>query len=245
LVARKIGRIYREGNGKRKKAPCGAFFQIERWLLYSGLQYSLDRRDTGKLPFIPHLVHHLLDVGEVLFLEVIEAALFGEEFFHRNSSLARLARVPGVNDVPVDDFVERIYAAFDSQLAELVRVARVIVPSLWTWIVGVNKGRAADAERLAYFVQIIRGRIGGAGGGDEAAGRMADGQNAGDVLLAVPLHDGVLRSRRSERGLEGRKGDFVLFGCSVEFTRESFQVTHGMTSERCLSPRGHRRVATD
>ena len=143
---------------------------------------------------------------EVLFLEVIEAALFGEEFFHRNSSLARLARVPGVNDVPVDDFVERIYAAFDSQLAELVRVARVIVPSLWTWIVGVNKGRAADAERLAYFVQIIRGRIGGAGGGDVAAGRMADGPHAGDVLLPVPLHDGVLRSRRSERGLEGKKG---------------------------------------
>src|SRR5882724_12697427 len=90
------------------------------WQLYSGLQYSLDRPDTEKLPFIPHLVHHLLDVGEVLFLEVIEAALFGEEFFHRNSSLARLARVPGVNDVPIDDFVERIDAAFDSQLAKLV-----------------------------------------------------------------------------------------------------------------------------
>jgi hypothetical protein len=35
---------------------------------------------------------------------------------------------------------------------------------------------------------------------------MADGPHAGDVLLPVPLHDGVLRSRRSERGLEGKKG---------------------------------------
>src|SRR4030095_12158165 len=106
--------------------------------LNSGLQSALDGRDTGKLPFIPHLVHHLLDVGEVLFLEVIEAALFGEEFFHRNSSLARLARVPGVNDVPVDDFVERIDAAFDAQLAKLVGVARMIVPTLWTGLVGVD-----------------------------------------------------------------------------------------------------------
>jgi len=43
----------------------------------------------------------------------------------------------------------------------------------------------------------------------------------------------------------GRKGDIVLFGCSVEFRGESFHVTHSMASERCLSPRGHRRVATD
>ena len=27
----------------------------------------------------------------------------------------------------------------------------------------------------------------------------------------------------------------MLFGCSVEFTGESFHVTHSVTSERCLS----------
>jgi len=41
---------------------------------------------------------------EVLFFEVIEAALLGDEFFYQNAPLAALARVPGVNDVAVDDF---------------------------------------------------------------------------------------------------------------------------------------------
>ena len=43
----------------------------------SRLQYALDRRDAGHLPFVPHLVHRLLNVGELLFFEVVEAALFG------------------------------------------------------------------------------------------------------------------------------------------------------------------------
>jgi len=43
----------------------------------------------------------------------------------------------------------------------------------------------------------------------------------------------------------GGKGDIVLFGCSVEVSGESFHGTHSMASERCLSPRGHRGVATD
>ena len=116
--------LYGDDIEQKKEAPSnwGLFMSMLSGIgrLNSGLQSALDRRDAGKLPFLPHLVHHLLDVGEVLFLKVIEAALFGEEFFHRNSSLARLARVPGVNDVAVDDFVERIDAAFDSQLAKLV-----------------------------------------------------------------------------------------------------------------------------
>ena len=88
--------------------------------LNSSLQYPLDRRHPGHFPVVPHLIDHLLDVGEVLFLKVIEPALFGEKILNRNSSLTGLARVPGVNDVPVDDFVQRVYAAFDSQLAKLV-----------------------------------------------------------------------------------------------------------------------------
>ena len=38
------------------------------------------------------------------------------------------------------------------------------------------------------------------------------------------------------------KGDIVLFGGSVEFKGDSFHVTHSMTSERCLSPRGHKSI---
>ena len=57
---------------------------------------------------------------------MIEAPLLGDEFLDGNSSLAALARVPGVNDVAVHDLVERIDAAFDSQLAQLVGVARMI-----------------------------------------------------------------------------------------------------------------------
>ena len=82
----------------------------------------------------------------------------------------------------------------------------MIVPTFGTGIVGVDEGRAADGERLLDLVQIVRGRKGGAGGGNVAAGRMADGKHTGDVLFPAPLHDGVLRSRRSERGLEGKKG---------------------------------------
>ena len=46
-------------------------------------------------------------------------------------------------------------------------------------------------------------------------------------------------------GKRREKGDIVLFGCSVEFKGGAFHVTHGMTSERCLSPRGHKGRATD
>ena len=110
--------------GKKKGPNLWGLFSVMPRLgtlkLDSGLQYSLYRRDTGKLPFIPHLVHHLLNVGEVLFFEVIEAALFGEKILYRNSSLAGFPRVPGVNDVAVHHLVERVEAAFDSQLAELV-----------------------------------------------------------------------------------------------------------------------------
>src|SRR3972149_129445 len=148
-------------------------------VLYSRLQDPLDRRDPRHLPLLPHLVYHTLNVGEVFFLEMVEAALLRQKLFHRDSSLARLARVPGVNDVAVPALVERIDAAFDSQLAKLVRVARMIVPTLWTWIVGVDEGRAADGERLLDLGQIIRGRKGGAGGGDVTAGRRGPGQDAG------------------------------------------------------------------
>src|SRR3990170_6915939 len=150
---------------------------------------------------------------------MVEAALFRKKILYGNSPLARLARVVGVDDVAFDDFVERIEAGFDSQLAELVRVARVIVPALWTWIVGVNKGRAADAERLAYFVQIIRGWIGGAGSGDVAAGGMADGKHAGNVLLPAPLHDRMLGSRRRKRRLraESRQACCLDIGIGGRF----------------------------
>ena len=134
----------------------------------------------------------------VFFFEMIEAPLLGDKLLDRNASLARLARVPGVNDVAVDDFIQRIDAAFDSQLAKLVGVTRMIVPTLWTGIVGVDEGRAADGKRLLDLVQIIRRRKGGAGSGNVTAGRMADGQHAGDVLLPAPLHDRMLGSRRRE-----------------------------------------------
>src|SRR5512134_463103 len=76
--------------------------------LDSGFQNSLDRRDARNLPLIPHLVHHTLNVGEVLFFEMVEAALFREKFLYWDSSLAGLARVPGIDDVAFDDFVEWI-----------------------------------------------------------------------------------------------------------------------------------------
>ena len=39
---------------------------------------------------------------------MIEAPLLGDKFLDRNAPLAALARVPGVDDVAVDDFVERL-----------------------------------------------------------------------------------------------------------------------------------------
>ena len=65
----------------------------------------------------------------------------------------------------------------------------------------MDERRAADGERLLDLVQVVRGRIGGARGGDVAAGGMADGQHAGDVFLPAPLHDGVLGPGRREGGL--------------------------------------------
>jgi len=92
LVARKIEQIYGEGDGK-KKAPCtGPFFWIERWLLYSRLQNPPQRRHAGDLPFFPHLIDHVLNMREVLFFKMIEAALLGEEILYGNSFLAGLAR---------------------------------------------------------------------------------------------------------------------------------------------------------
>ena len=40
LVSRKIWQVSKKGNGQKKGPEYGAFFQLERWLLYSGLQYS-------------------------------------------------------------------------------------------------------------------------------------------------------------------------------------------------------------
>src|SRR5438093_7343311 len=166
--------------------------------LNPSLQNPPQRRHAGDLPFFPHLIDHVLNMRVMFFFQMIEAPLFGDKLLDRNAPLGALARVPGIKDVAVHDLVERIDAAFDSQLAELVGVARMIVPTLWTWIVGVDEGRAADLQRLAHLVQIIRGRKGGAGGGNVTARRMADGKHAGDVLLPAPLHDRMLGSRRRE-----------------------------------------------
>ena len=93
---------------------------MKRWLLDSRFQYSLERRDAGNLPLFPHLIDHVLNMRVMFFFQMIEAPLLGDKLLDRNAPLARLARVPGVKDVAVHDLVERIDAAFDSQLAKLV-----------------------------------------------------------------------------------------------------------------------------
>ena len=99
----------------------------------------------------------------------------------------------------------------------------MIVPTFWTGIVGVDEGRAADGERLLDLVQIVRGRKGGTGGGNVAAGRMADGQHAGDVLFPAPLHDGVLRPRRREGRLRAVGGQTRRLNIGI---RGRFVVVH-------------------
>src|SRR5581483_10251786 len=117
------------------------------------LEHAVQRGDAGDLPLVPHLVDHPLDVVDVLIDQVGEAALPGQELADGNPSL--LAAVVGVDDLALDHLVQREDAGLDAQLAQLVRVARVVVPALRAGVEGVDEGRAAHRQRLAHLVHVI------------------------------------------------------------------------------------------
>src|SRR5713226_3916960 len=114
----------------------------ERWLLLHR-KFPAERDHARDLPLLPHLVHPLLEVPEVLFREVGEAALLEQVLPH---GLARLALNDGLGLAVVAhhvvfDLVEREDASLDGELAQLVGEHGVVIPALRTRVERVDEGR--------------------------------------------------------------------------------------------------------
>src|SRR5439155_10316884 len=99
-----------------------------------------------------------------------------------------------IYDLPFDDLEKRVEPGLDTKLADLVRIARMEIPSLRTRIISVDERRTSYSQRLAHLVHVVHRREGGAGGRDVFACGMADRQHSSDVLLPALLHDAMLRA---------------------------------------------------
>src|SRR5258708_21649452 len=136
-------------------------------------------------PLGPHLVDGRLEVLDVLVEEVGEPALPLQVFVDRLALLAALGDLPGrageVADA-VHDLVERPDAGLDREVAELLAVLRVVVPTLRAWVERVDERGPADLEGLADLVHEVD-RVRGAPGRDVPRLGVARGHHARHVLL--------------------------------------------------------------
>src|SRR5213083_1799048 len=92
-------------------------------------QEAFQRRHPGNFPFIPHLVHTLLDVLYVLRNEMGEAALRHQEFVDGNTAFRGFAGIIGVYDLTFDNLEKRVESRLDTELADFVRVPRMEIPT--------------------------------------------------------------------------------------------------------------------
>src|SRR2546430_1300455 len=137
------------------RSPLRGLLLVQRFLvdLEDGLVLRLDREGNHARdqPFGPHLVDLGLEVLHVLVGEVREPALALEVLEHRLALLAALGDLPGrtgqIADA-VDDLVERPDPALDREMAELLRILRVVVPALGARVEGVNEGGSTELECL-------------------------------------------------------------------------------------------------
>src|SRR5205809_1887526 len=161
-----------------------------------------ERDHAGDQPFGPHLVDLGLEVLHVLVDEVSEAALALQVLVHRLALLAALGDLPGrtgeVADA-VDDLVERPDPALDGEMAELLAVLRVVVPSFRAGVERVDERRAAELEGLADLVHKVD-RVRRASSRDVTRLRVARGEHARHVLLPTGVHEALLAAARGERG---------------------------------------------
>src|SRR5207253_6142896 len=158
------------------------------------LELFAEWNHPGDEPVIPHLIHLRLEVRDVVFGEVGETALPVEVVAHRNALEASVRDVAGLPDQAQDallHFVEWPYAGEHRQLAQLVRLHRVVIPALRAWIERVDEGRPTDGQRLAHRVHRQHG-IGHVDGGDVAALGVPRGHHARHVLLPAVMHDALL-----------------------------------------------------
>src|SRR5579875_748324 len=140
-------RVLTAAQRRRPRGESGAYRALGARLHRGGLllglaQHALEGGHAGDLPLLPHLVDHLLDVGDVLVDQVGEAALPHEVLAHGDAAL--LAAVVGVDDLALDHLVQREDAALDPELAQLVAVARVVVPPLGARVERVDERRPTD-----------------------------------------------------------------------------------------------------
>src|SRR5438067_429308 len=116
-------------------------------------QLRSERDHAGNQPLGPHLVDLALEVIEVVVGEVREPPLAQQVVADRRPLQAAFGDVAGLAqqaDHALFHFVERPYAAGHRQLAQAVRLHRVVVPALRAWIERVDEGGSADAQRLAH-----------------------------------------------------------------------------------------------
>src|SRR2546428_5855011 len=118
-------------------------------LLGRQLQGALEGRNARGFPFLPHLVHHALDVLNVLLNDVGEAALLHEIVPHWDTLLAG---VVGIDHLALDDLIQREDPRADTQLTQLVGIPGVVVPALGAGVEAMNEGRTANGEGLADFI---------------------------------------------------------------------------------------------
>src|SRR5262249_30328998 len=173
--------IWYAGRFARRYAP-PSLLPLVRLLLGRQLQGPPQGGDTWGFPFLPHLVHHVLDVLDVLLDNMGEAALLHEVFPHWHPLFAR---VVGINHLAIDDLIQRKDPRADAQLAQLMGIPGVVVPALGTGVEAMDEGGAADSERLADFIQKVQGRESSAGRGHIAAGGRAPPPHTGAAILSV------------------------------------------------------------
>src|SRR2546430_13529762 len=118
-------------------------------LLSRQLQGALEGRNAWGFPFLPHLVHHALDVLNVLLNDVREAALLHEVFPHRYTLLAS---VIGIDHLALDDLIQWEDPRADTQLTQFVGIPGVVVPAFGAGVEAMNEGRTANGDGLADFI---------------------------------------------------------------------------------------------
>src|SRR2546421_5280961 len=152
-------------------------------------------------PLGPHLVDLVLEVLHILVGEVREAPLALQVLIDRFALLPPLRNLAGrAGEVAhaVHDLVERPDPALDGEVTELLRVLRVVVPTLRARVEGVDERRPAELERLADLIHEIHG-VRGASRGDVPRLGVAGGEHTRHVLLPAGVHEALLRARRRER----------------------------------------------
>src|SRR5215813_9107523 len=118
----------------------GHLFSFSRRRLVC-LQLGLEWNHTGNQPLVPHLIHYALEVVDIIVSKVGEPSLPGQiipYWLAPDFAGGNLLGPAGKPQHAVLDFIERPDSSIHRQLAHLVRLVGIVVPTFGTRIKRVD-----------------------------------------------------------------------------------------------------------